>query len=265
MTVVQQDGRVAAVESRALSDDPEAYENAVAAALGAVDAAAFFAAQERVLLKPNLVNDSPFPVTTPVAMVRAVLRYARQAGAGEVVVAEGCGQAGMETGEIFARLGYEAMAREEDVRLIDLNHEPCTMLTDDSRTVHRTMELPEIAFTHAVVSLPVLKAHSLSKVTGSLKNMMGLLPPTRYGAGAGGYKKSQFHGQLQECIADLITYRSPDLAVMDGTVGLRDYHLGGARCDPPVGKILASFDAKALDREAAGLLGLDWRAIAHLR
>lgn len=260
-----EDGRVEIVECAAFDEDPAQYGSAVTRALDAIDARTFFAAQDRVLLKPNLVNASGFPVTTPVALVRAVLRYARAAGAGNVVVAEGCGDAQLDTPEVYARLGYETMAREEEAELIDLNHVPCRILEDGSRAMHRTMELPEIAFTHAIVSLPVLKAHSLSDFTGTLKNMMGLLPPSRYGAGAGGYKKSRFHGQLQESIADLVAYRTPDLTVMDATVGLSQYHLGGPECDPPVGKLLASFDSLALDRTAAGLLGLDWRSIGHLR
>jgi uncharacterized protein (DUF362 family) len=258
------EGAVAVVECGAHDADPAGYAAAVAAALDDIDATSFFAAQERVLLKPNLVNATPFPVTTPAALVRAVLRYARDAGAGEVVVAEGCGDGAMETPEVYARLGYEAMAREEGVELVDLNHAPCRILEDRDRAVHRTMELPEMAFTHAVVSLPVLKAHSLSDYTGTLKNMMGLLPPSRYGAGPGGYKKSRFHGQLQESIADLAAYRMPDLTVMDATVGLAQFHLGGPACDPPVGKLLASYDARALDRTGAGLLGMNWRSIGHL-
>lgn len=258
-------GDVVRIDCAAYADDAEKYESAVIQALDGIGARAFFAAQERVLLKPNLVNASSFPVTTPVALVRAVLRYACAAGAGKVVVAEGCGDAQLETPEVFARLGYEAMARAEGVELVDLNHASCTILEDGSRAVHRTMELPEIVFTHAVVSLPVLKAHSLSDFTGTLKNMMGLLPPSRYGAGAGGFKKSRFHGQLQESISDLAAYRTPDLTVMDATVGLSQYHLGGPECDPPVGSLLASFDALALDRTAAGFLGLDWRRIGHLR
>ena len=51
---------------------------------------------------------------------------------------------------------------------------------------------------------------------------------------------------------------------MDATVGLADYHLGGARSQPPVNRILASRDARALDRQAADLLGMDWRQVGHL-
>jgi len=51
---------------------------------------------------------------------------------------------------------------------------------------------------------------------------------------------------------------------MDASIGLSESHLGGPECDPPIGKILASFDPVALDRVAAGLLGLNWTQIEYL-
>jgi len=52
---------------------------------------------------------------------------------------------------------------------------------------------------------------------------------------------------------------------MDATIGLVDFHLGGACCDPPANRILASKTARALDRLAAGLLGIAWKDVGHLR
>ena len=62
---------------------------------------------------------------------------------------------------------------------------------------------------------------------------------------------------------DLNAYRTPDLTVMDSSIGMPDVHLGGHHCDPPVNKLLGGFDARAVDREAATLLGLDWKMIQH--
>ncbi len=240
------------------------YDDAVARVLDDLDARLVLADQQRVVLKPNLVNASPFPVTTPFAFTRGVARYVKSVREDiEVIIAEGCGDAVMETDEVFDRLGYTAMAQHEGVGLQDLNAVAAVRMEDASRAVHREIHLAGLVMESYVISLPVLKAHSLSMVTGSLKNMMGALPPERYG-GAGSYKKSRFHPNLHASIVDLNHYRAPDLTLMDATVGLCEYHLGGPRCEPPVGLILASFDALALDREAAGLLGLDWRRIPHL-
>ena len=51
---------------------------------------------------------------------------------------------------------------------------------------------------------------------------------------------------------------------MDASIGMAEFHLGGNWCDPPVNHILAGFHAQVVDREAAGLLGLDWHCVGHL-
>lgn len=218
-----------------------------------------------ILLKPNLVNTMPAPITTPLEFVRQVVLYIRQHTAAAIVVGEGCGDLHLETDEVFEELGYAAMARETGVSLLDLNHAPLRHMTDDLAVVFPEMYLPEILFDSFVISLPVLKAHSLSVVTGALKNMIGCAPPEHYQGVHGMWRKAVFHGRMQQSIRDLVRYRSPDFAVMDASIGMAEYHLGGPQCDPPIGKLLSSADSLALDREACGLLGIDWRSVGHLR
>ncbi len=69
---------------------------------------------------------------------------------------------------------------------------------------------------------------------------------------------------MHESIFELNRYRRPDLNIIDARVGLADYHLGGATCNPPVGKLVAGFDPVAVDAEGAALLGFDWRSIDHI-
>jgi len=193
-----------------------------------------------------------------------VINFVRRHTQAPIVIAEGCGDARLETPEVFARLGYDALAKALDVGLLDLNTAPLKRLTDPACRVFPEMWLPAAVFEHVLISLPVLKAHSMCRLTGSMKNMMGLAPPERYGGRFGSWKKAAFHQDLDAAIVELNRYRRPDFTVMDATVGLADFHLGGACCRPPVNRILAGRDARALDREAAGLLGMDWREIGHL-
>lgn len=239
------------------------YTESVREAFLAVDGPAAVAGFDRLLLKPNLVNTSPFPVTTHPDFVAAVIEAITAHTDADIVIAEGCGSASHETGEIFNRLGYARLAERYGVDLLDLNHAPLVTKTNPECTVFPEMHLPEAAFTHGIVSLPVLKAHSLADVTGTLKNMMGFPPPKHYQGG--GWKKASFHARMHASIRDLNSYITPHLTIMDATVGLADYHLGGAECDPHLGKILAGTDALELDRKACELLGIDWRTVGHLR
>lgn len=220
--------------------------------------------REAILLKPNLVTNLSFPITTHPEFTAEVIKVVRVYTDAPIVVAEGCGSSSMETGEIFAELGYVDMAEELGVELLDLNNAPLVHKANPECSVFPEMWLPEVAFTHCIISLPVIKAHSLATITGTMKNMMGFPPPSHY-EGGGAWKKSAFHGRMHSSIKDLCSYIMPDFTIMDASVGMADYHLGGATCEPPIGKVLSGTDAVALDRKAAELLGHDWQSIGHLR
>lgn len=239
------------------------YDKSVPEALDAAGAAVVLAKQSRILVKPNLVEAIPPPVTTPPECVEAIVNYIRRVSRAEIVIAEGCGAPGYGTDVVFEKLGYTEMARRLKVPLVDLNREKCVLLKKPECKVFPEYYLPEIAQTHYIITVPMLKAHSFAKITGALKSMMGFAPPDRYQEG-GHWKKSAFHARMHEAIVDMCRYRSPDLVVLDATVGLPEFHLGGRRCDPPVNKIVVGFDPLAVDRLHASLLGFDWRKIPHL-
>lgn len=231
--------------------------------LEAIEAPEVLARQRQILIKPNLINDSPPPVTVPVELVAALIDVIRTWSDATIVVAEGVGAPGLETPQAFRKLGYEQMAQAKGVQLLDLNHAPVKKLVRSDCRVFPSMQLPEILFDSFVISLAMLKAHSLAEVTLAMKNMLGCAPPAYYQQG-GHWKKSVFHAHMHESIFELNRYRRPDLNIIDARVGLADYHLGGATCNPPVGKLVAGFDPVAVDAEGAALLGFDWRSIGHI-
>ncbi len=240
------------------------YNRSVGKALDRIHADDIIKKQEFVLLKPNLVNASPHPVTTSVDCCEAVIRYILSFSKPRIVIADGCGDASLETDEIFDLLGYKRLKTRYDIDLVDLNHAPLVRLENSACRFFPEIHLPEIALSHFIISIPVLKAHSLSIMTGTLKNMMGLAPPKYYSGKYGIWKKSTFHDHLHERIVELNRYRRPDITLMDASIGLSEYHLGGPACSPPVKKILAGYDPVSVDRKAASLLGLDWKQIPHL-
>ncbi|WP_035270983.1 DUF362 domain-containing protein [Desulfonatronum thiodismutans] len=240
------------------------YPTTLAALLDDLDAPRVLKRRRRVIIKPNLVNASPFPVTTHPDMVRALAEYVRRHTKARIILAEGCGDACLDTGQIFADLGYAALAEELDLELVDLNQAPLTRRKNPECRFFPDIYLPKAAMSGLLISVAVLKRHSLAQVTLTMKNMLGLLPPSRYQRG-GSWKKSALHADMQRSIYELNRYRAPDLAIIDASVGLAEYHLGGATCSPPVNKLVAGFDPVAVDALGAGLLGLDWRSIDHIR
>ena len=126
------------------------------------------------------------------------------------------------------------------------------------------MYLPRIVFESFLISVPVLKAHSLAGVTLTMKNMIGLAPPAHYQQG-GNWKKASFHQRIQEAVLDLNRYRTPDFTLLDATIGMQEAHLWGPTCDPPPNRLAASFDPVAVDSYGCGLLGIKWDSIGHVR
>ncbi|MDM8554697.1 DUF362 domain-containing protein [Desulfococcaceae bacterium HSG7] len=244
--------------------DFESFGKSVKYALDAIAAYKQIAEQSAILIKPNLTTVSPHPITTSPECCEVIIEYIRKHSKAEIVIAEGCGDTNYETDEVFKNLGYTAMAEKQGVHLADLNYGPVKTLKNPDCPVFPKMYLPEIAFNHYIISVPVLKAHSLAGMTGSLKNMMGFAQPEYYSGRYGIWKKAVFHRRMQESIIDLNKYLIPDLSVIDCSIGMAEFHLGGARCDPHVKKIIAAYNPWLADREAAELLKLNWNHIEHI-
>ena len=244
--------------------DFTSFEISINRALDAINAHERLALPPAILIKPNLINSSPHPITTSPACCEAIIKYVRQYSTAEIVIAEGCGEADIETAEVFKTLGYTEIAEKYGIQLIDLNYAPVKSVKNPACSVFPEMHLPEIAFSHYIISVPVLKVHSLAGMTGTLKNMMGFAPPQYYSGRHGTWKKAVFHKRMQQSITDLNSYLTPNLSIMDGSIGMAEFHLGGPHCDPPVNKIIAGYNPWEVDRKAADLLGLDWRKIGHI-
>ncbi|MFO7753785.1 MAG: DUF362 domain-containing protein [Desulfobacteraceae bacterium] len=251
--------------SRTVTTDFDSFETSIPEILDQLKAEEVFADQSRILLKPNLVNDDPHPVTTHPQMLEAMVRYIRSCSDAEILIAEGCGDHHLDTFEVFRRLGYDRLASKHGITLVDLNEEELITLENSNCKIFPEIHLPKIAFESYIVSLPVLKAHSLSKITGALKNMMGFAPPAHYSGGCGTWKKAFFHNNLHQAVFELNRYVTPDLSILDASIGLADFHLGGPECSPRVAKLAGGYNPVEVDKQACRLLGIDETMVPHIR
>jgi len=216
-----------------------------------------------ILIKPNLVEALDPPITTPAKAVAALVGYLRTITPARIIIGEGSGAMEYETWHTFDHLGYTRLAQELQVELIDLNNEDLVQLHRPNCSRWPEMYLPRIALDSFLISVPVLKAHSMAGVTLTMKNMMGLAPPSHYRQGKS-WKKSAFHNRIQEAIADLNRYRTPDFTLLDATVGMAEAHLWGPTCVPPVNRLAAAYDPVAIDAYGTSLLRKNWQEIGHI-
>jgi uncharacterized protein (DUF362 family) len=243
----------------ALSLPFEDYEKTVFKLMDRLEVAPLLAEQGLILLKPNVVTSSPPPVTTDVAMVAAVAKWCREVTSATILVVEGSGEG--ETHKNYRHLGYRQVPADD---FIDLDREDIAEYAHPQAKRFERIWLPKLVTGGFLISLPVLKDHSMAGVTLSLKNMVGVLPASRY-SGYWSFKKSAIHdGDLDQGIADLMHYRAPDLALVDGRIGMKGSHLSGTPCSPQKRVLVGGRNPWEVDARAAWILGWSWEQIGHL-
>ena len=221
---------------------------------------------KRVLLKPNVgrVAGAGSGIVTHPEVVAAAIDAFREAGA-DVAVGESP-IVGVKVMEAFEAAGVAAIARQRDCPLIDMDRRRFVELPVPEGQVIRVLRVcPEVLEYDFVVSIPVMKMHMHTGVSLAVKNMKGclwrrskvelhMLPPV-----AGSAVKS-----LDVAIADLASVLRPQLAIIDGTVGLEG--LGPSAGRPkPLDAVVVSTDAFAADAVACQLMGVAAECIPHLR
>jgi len=202
-----------------------------------------------IILKPNLTNSSPPPVTTDVKAVEAVYEYCRARTKAQIIIGEGSGSG--RTCDVFAALAYTDFARQRRIQLVDFNDAETIELENPAALNLKKFHLPRIARDAFIISIPVLKDHDFTKTTIAMKNMFGLAPGKYY---AGAWNKAKLHApSTDDSVVDVCLYKRPDLSVVDASVALTGGHLAGKK--KHVGMILAGFDPVAVDAVGSRLLG----------
>jgi len=235
------------------------YETSVAQALDAIGAAELLPDDRLVIVKPNLTINRPPPVTTNVEATEAVVDYVQAHCDAEVAIGEGCGQG--ETADLFEVRGYRDLAERKGLHLIDFNTSPEVRLTRDDTRQLKEFFMPEICVDAFIISLPVLKDHSMTTTTIAMKNFFGLASAPHY---CGAWNKSDLHSpSTHSSVVDICRYKRPDLCVVDAAVALTGAHLYG---EPErIDTILAGADPVAVDTVGSGLLGHKPERIKYLK
>lgn len=202
----------------------------------------------KVLVKPNLLTAKApdAAATTHPEIVRALITVLREGGIEDIAV--GDSPAGDHPwNKLWSETGFAEMAAETGVDLLPFdNFERVEIPGHGSVPVLRDWREFD-----AIISVPKLKTHLLTKTTGAVKNMYGLVI---------GNAKSSFHGlcpspgAMAGFLVDLYGVLQADFALMDAVVCMQGD--GPADGEPKdCGLIFASSDAVALDALSAGIYG----------
>lgn len=167
----------------------------------------FVSKGKTVLVKPNIGWDrSPSSgANTNPDIVEAVIRECYKAGASKVYVFDhtcdswqGC----------YKNSGIEAAVKRAGGEMVPADANNYYIRTDIPRgKVLKQAQVHKLFLQcDTVISVPVLKHHSSTILTASMKNLMGVV-----------LDRGEWHRtDLHQCIADFSTLRKPDLVIIDG-------------------------------------------------
>jgi uncharacterized protein (DUF362 family) len=205
-----------------------------------------------IALKPNLGWDKMVPgsVSAP-WVVEAVILTIRD-HVGDIYLVES-DQVVVKADDALALTGLLKVCQRHGVTWVNMSRGSFVQIDRPDRLVLKRIRIPEILTRTELVSLPVLKTHNKTQMSGALKNQWGCLEVLRH----------NYHPVLPEALVDVNTIVRPRFAVMDGTVGLEG---NGPKSGSPkeMNVLLASASLAGLDATAARLMGLTPESIRHI-
>ena len=159
--------------------------------------------------------------------------------------------------EAFSKFGYkdlEVKMRKKgyDVSLVNLTCSP-TIETKFKGDYFKNPSFPDILVNEKFfISLAVAKTHYLTFITGTLKNLFGLLPRK---------DQSFYHPQINEVIVDLSRFIRPDLCIVDARVGLEGWNGPKSRL---LNRFIVGPNPVSTDATMARIMGFEPERIKHL-
>lgn len=214
----------------------------------------------KVLLKPNILTakEPELSVTTHCEFVRSVIQEIKSLGA---IITVGDSPAGThEWDKLWTKTGLKQVCQEENVNLMAFENSKIIDFKDGVNEIKLPI-LKEFDDFDAVISLPKLKTHVLTKITASVKNSYGLVI---------GHAKSHFHTlypspkKMSVFIGKLYGILKPDFVIMDAISAMDG---DGPNSGKPIntGLIFAGADGIAVDACACAVYGYLPKDILHVK
>jgi uncharacterized protein (DUF362 family) len=212
-----------------------------------------------LMLKPNICtgNDHTGCANVKVEAVEALVgQILREAPGTEIRVVESDSMS-KYADRAFERYGYSALVDRlrglgVDVSLVNLSKSPLTRFSFDGCYFKDPMLPAPLGDAGGFASVALAKTHSLTMVTGSLKNMFGLLPRK---------DQSFYHPEIHEVVLDLNRLFRSKLCLIDGRTGLEGVISGRPRS---LGCVILGRSPVSVDATMARAMGFDPEKIRHI-
>ena len=205
---------------------------------------------KKVVIKPNLCYywTPTTGETTDPRFVGALIDILRAHGFADKICLVESDASAMRMSHAVRMLGYDKLAREKNVELINLSSDTQLPL-DGNDSIAKQITIPKLLTEmDFFISVPKLKLHGITGLTCALKNQFGCI---------GVQKKIVFHKRINRVIALVNQAVTPDLVLVDGIIAL-------GRTPRKLNLVMAAHDAVAADFVAASIAGLNPRRVKHI-
>ena len=216
---------------------------------------AFVRSGNKVLIKPNMLTckEPERAATTHPAVIEAVASLCHEAGA-TVLIGDSPPAVFGRTEEFWEKTGFAAAARNSGAQLTSFETDAKVPVKFFSNGREITVHLVKTLFlADVVINLPKMKTHNLTRITGAVKNLFGLIP---------GLAKAQWHKifpraeEFAYFIADLGHQIPVTLNIMDGIESMDGQGPAGGRVVKSE-VLLAATSPVTIDLGFCRLIGLD--------
>lgn len=212
-----------------------------------------------ILIKPNLCTDvdDTGVATTTVDIVDALIRLLLDQDPTLTIRVVESNSESKYADDAFTKLGYARLVTTYqqqgcDVQLVNLSDPPLRNAHFSGSYLTNPSLHPLLLEPNTLISLAVPKTHSLTLVTGVMKNLFGLLP--RKG-------QSFYHPYINEVIVDLNRCITPSLCIVDARRGLEGVISGRPR---RLDALVVGTHPVSVDAVMAQIMGFDPTTIRHL-
>jgi len=215
-----------------------------------------------VLLKPNMLScKSPdAAATTHPIVVEVVTEMCQNIGA-RVIIGDSPPIIFGKTVEYWEKTGYKRVAENTGAKLLCFETDAKRSVNFITNKKKVEIHVVETLFSvDTVINLPKMKTHNLTRITGAVKNLYGLIP---------GLEKAKWHGvfvkstEFGHFIADFASQLPVNLNIMDGVEGMDGQGPAGGRVVKP-GKLLASSHPVSLDFIFCEIAGIASSTVSFL-
>ncbi len=205
----------------------------------------FIKPTDRVLLKPNFNTADPFPGSTAIDFLQAVIELFKEANPKELIVGESCTYF-LNTEKVCHDKGAPPIMEKFNVTWHNFENGDWIKVDIPSGKYFKSIKIPKIIQeVDKIITLPCLKTHFLAAYTGALKINIGMLKPSQRG---------RLHlNHLQERVAEVASVLKPNLIIMDGRKCFTEGGPDKGKVEEP-GILLAGNDMVALDIEGLKIL-----------